>query len=284
MELHPGQILIDGAAYWTQAALARQLRSLGIGAGDVVMVHASLRAVGAMPDGADTLIAALLAVLEDDGTLIAYVGWQQVYEDAMDESGRVPADLKPHMPPFDPAASRANRGHGALAEAIRTTPGAQRSANPSASFAAIGAQATWFTADHPLDYGYGDGSPYAKLVAAGGKVLMLGTPYNRLSVLHYAEHLADIPGKQRIRFEVPLLASTPGGDGTVWRMIEEFETDTPVAAWLPGDCFVTVVTEFLESGGGNQGKVGDAGAVLIPATKIVDFTVAWLEALSAAKA
>lgn len=274
MGLRPGQILIDGAAYWTRAALIRQLRSLGIGAGDVVMVHASLRAIGAMSDGADTLISALRAVLEEGGTLMAYVGWQQVYEDAMDERGCVPVDLKPHMPAFDPAASRANRGHGALAEAIRTTPGAQRSSNPSASFAAVGSQAAWFTADHPLDYGYGDGSPFAKLVAAGGKVLMLGAPFNRMSILHYAEHCADIPGKQRIRFEVPLL----GDGGTVWQMIEEFETETPVAAWLPGDCFIAIVTDFLAGGGGFRGGVGDAAAVLVPASDIVDFAVAWLEA------
>ncbi len=90
------------------------------------------------------------------------------------------------------AGRRGSRG--ILAEFIRTTPGARRSGNPGASVAAIGAQAEWLTADHPLDYGYGPGSPLAKLVEAGGKVLMAGAPPDTMTLLHHAEHLARIPG------------------------------------------------------------------------------------------
>ncbi|WP_219417977.1 AAC(3) family N-acetyltransferase [Pseudonocardia nigra] len=43
----------------------------------------------------------------------------------------------------------------------------RRSANPGASFAALGARAEWFSAGRPLDYGYGPGSPLAKLVDVG---------------------------------------------------------------------------------------------------------------------
>ncbi len=108
---------------------------------------------------------------------------------------------------FDPAASRAVRDNGILAEFIRTTPGARRSGNPGASVAAIGARADWLTADHPLDYGYGPGSPLAKLMEAGGKVLMAGAPPDTMTLLHHAEHLARIPGKRVRRYEVPLVTA-----------------------------------------------------------------------------
>ena len=35
----------------------------------------------------------------------------------------------------------------------------------------MGARAQWLCAEHPLHYGYGPGSPFAKLIEAGGKVL-----------------------------------------------------------------------------------------------------------------
>ena len=55
--------------------------------------------------------------------------------------------------------------------------------------AAVGAQAEWLTRDHPSDYGYGPGSPLAKLVESGGKVLMLGAPLDTITLLHYAGEL-----------------------------------------------------------------------------------------------
>jgi hypothetical protein len=44
--------------------------------GDIVMVHASLRSVGAILGGPDTLIAALLTAVGRGGTIMAYTDWQ----------------------------------------------------------------------------------------------------------------------------------------------------------------------------------------------------------------
>lgn len=265
---------LGDADYWTVAGLADDLAALGLAAGDTVMVHASLRRVGPVLGGADGVIAALRRVIGPAGTLLAYVNWDEYYEDALDADGRLADALKPHILPFDAAASRASRDHGVLAEAIRTTPGARRSGNPGASVAAVGSRADWFTADHPLDYGYGAGSPFAKLVENGGQVLMLGAPWDTMSILHHAEHLADIAGKRVIRLEVPL--ATPSG--TLWRMIEEYDTADPVVDGLDDDYFGAIVGEFLASGQGRQGRVGDAASVLVPAAAITGFAVAWLEA------
>ena len=261
-------------AFWTREAIADDLAALGLGAGDNVMVHASLRKLGAVLGGADGVIMALRVAVGPQGSILAYTSWDEQYEDALDDDGRLPADVKPHIPAFDPAASRACRDHGALAEAIRSTPGAQRSGNPGASVAALGARAEWFTADHPLDYGYGPESPFARLVAAQGQVLMLGAPWDTMSLLHHAEHLAQIPGKHVKRLEVPLA----GPAGVIWRMIEEYDTSDPVMDGLHDDYFADIVSDFLNSGQGRQGRVGDAPAVLVPAAAITAFAVDWLEA------
>ncbi|HVL59376.1 MAG TPA: aminoglycoside 3-N-acetyltransferase [Burkholderiaceae bacterium] len=259
--------------YRTRASLREDLRRLGVAAGDIVIVHAAMRRVGPLLNGPDALIGALLDATAPGGTVAAYTDWDAVHEQWLDGHGRVPAPWRDHVPPFDPLASRAARSHGVLAEFIRTTPGARRSGNPGASVAAVGAAAGWLTADHPLDYGYGEGSPFAKLVHARAKVLMAGAPLDTMSLLHHAEHLAAIPGKRVRRHEVPL---SDGAEGR-WRMIEEFETSEPVVVGLADDYFGRIVTEYLESGRGARGTVGDAPSVLVDAADICAFAVAWLE-------
>ncbi|AQG80841.1 aminoglycoside 3-N-acetyltransferase [Spirosoma montaniterrae] len=273
MHAYSSTLPVGDTAYWTRYALGKHLQQIGLQPGDAVMVHAGLRAIGPMLNGPDTLIDALLDTVGPTGTLLCYVNWEQQYEDALDEEGRIPDALKPHIPPFDPARSRASRDHGAFAEFVRTTPGAQRSGNPGASVAAIGGRANWFTANHPLDYGYGPNSPFARLVSAAGNVLMIGCPLDTMSLLHHAEHLAQIPGKHSCRMEVPLLLSGQ----TLWRMIEEFDTAEPVVDGLEPDYFGTIVDEFLVAGNGRRGQVGNAPAVLVPAADMVAFAVDWLE-------
>ena len=237
------------------------------------MVHAAMSRVGRLLNGPDALVAALLDVVGASGTILAYTDWDGAYDDLLDEEGHVPAGWRDHVPAFNPATSRAARDNGILAEFIRTTPGTRRSGNPGASVAAIGALANGLTADHPLDFGYGLGSPFARLIEAGGKVLMVGAPLDTMTLLHHAEHLARIPGKRRRRYEVPLV--TP--EGTVWRMIEEFETSEPIVPGLADDYFAEIVESFLATGQGHQGMIGDAPSVLLDAAQICAFAVAWLE-------
>lgn len=260
-------------SFVTQASLVADLARLGLAPGDSVMVHAAVSKVGRLLDGPDTIIAALCDAVGRNGAVLAYADWEARYEELVDEDGRVPPEWCELVPPFDPQRSRAIRDNGVLPEFLRTTPGARRSGNPGASLVALGAKAEWFTADHPLDYGYGEGSPLAKLVEAGGKVLMLGAPLDTLTLLHHAEHLADIPGKRIRRIEVPLATPT----GTHWHMIEEFDTGDPIVAGLADDYFAEIVTEFLAGGQGRQGLVGTAPSVLVDAAAITAFGVNWLE-------
>lgn len=257
----------------TRADLGADLAELGLRPGDAVLAHGALSRVGRLLSGPDAVVGALLDAVSPGGTVLAYTDWDAPYDDLLDDDGRVLERWREHVPPFDPAASRAVRDNGALPEFLRTWPGARRSGSPGASVAAIGARAEWFTTDHPLDYGYGPGSPLAKLVEAGGKVVMIGAPLDTMTLLHHAEHLADVPGKRVIRYEVPLLV-----DGAVrWRTVEEFDTSDPVVAGLAEDYFGTIVTEFLATGAGRRGRVGAADGVLVDAPAMCAFAVAWLE-------
>ncbi len=263
----------------TRRELRKHLAEIGVAPGDVIMIHAALRRVGPMMNGPDALIGALLDSLGPTGTLAVYTDWDACYDDLLDFSGadeiaRVPERFRADIPPFDPKTSRARRDNGAIAEFIRTTPGAVRSLSSGASVAAIGAKAEWLIADHALNYGYGENSPFAKIVQAGGKVLMVGAPLDTMTILHHAEHKARIGGKRVLRVEVPFWQ----GGAVEWRTIEEFDTGNPVVAGLADDYFRLIVEEFLAtSRDSRRGFIGAAPSVLVPARDVVEFAVAWRE-------
>lgn len=261
------------APFLTRADLRADLERLGLRPGDAVLAHGALSRVGRLLNGPDALIGALLDAVSPGGTVLAYTDWDARYDELTGPDGRVPGEWREHVPPFDAAASRAARDNGVLPEFLRTTPGARRSGSPGASVAALGARADWFTADHPLDYGYGPGSPLAKLVEAAGKVVMIGAPLDTMTLLHHAEHLADLPGKRVIRYEVPLATA----DGVEWRTVEEFDTADPVVPAFAEDYFARIVEDFLASEQGARGRVGEADSVIVDAPAICAFAVAWME-------
>lgn len=260
--------------FLTKSDLVGELERMEIALGDTVMVHAAVSAVGNLINGPDTLIDALRAVVGGAGTIMAYTDWDARYEALLDDGGRIPEGWRDQIAGFDPLRSRAARDNGIFPEFLRTTPGSLRSGNPGASVAALGAEAEWLTSDHPLDYGYGPGSPLAKLVGLEGKVLMVGAPLDTMTLIHHAEHFAQLPDKRIKRCEVPF--ATEGG--AVWRMSEEFDTADAVCPKLDGvDYFTTIVSTYLESGCGPQGHLGNAPSVLVDARGMLEHAVAWLE-------
>lgn len=257
----------------TKSQLVRDLTNLGVDAGQIVMLHASVKAVGWVVGGPDVILDALLDVLGPEGTLMMYVSWEEDIEDFYRWSPERQAAYLAECPPFDPATSRAHRKWSILTEYLRTRPGACRSGNPGASVAAIGARARWLTEDHPLQFGYGPGSPLARLCEAGGKVLLLGAPLDSVTLLHYSEHMAAIPNKRTVRYKAPLLQN---GE-RVWVEIEEYDTGQGVVDWEGGDYFPVIVREFLEAGHGRSGTVGAAPAFLFDAPALHRFAVEWME-------
>ena len=264
-------------SYNTRSSLRDALTRMGLIAGDTVMVHAAMSKVGPMLNGPDALSTALLDVIGPEGTLLVYTSWDSVHDDLLDDDGRVLAQWRDHVPGFDPQTSRAVRMNGVIAEFVRTMPGARRSGNPGASVAAIGRLADWITADHPQDYGYGEGSPLAKLIEANGRILMVGAPWDTMTLVHHADHLANLPAKRVVRYEVPFAT----GAETAWRFMEEFDTTEPVMESLPENYIEQIVTAYVAGGSGREGTIGLAPALLVDARHMLAFAIEWLEARSA---
>lgn len=254
----------------TRSRLLNDLKSLGVVQSQVIMLHSSVKAVGAVMGGPNVILQTILDVLGSDGTLMIYAGWQDIPDFVLDLPAEARQIYYDEHPPFDPATARAVRGHGILAESLRTWPGAQRSLNPEASMVAVGALAEQITRDHPLDYGYGAGSPLAKLVEHKGKVLMLGAPLDTITLLHYAENRARMAHKNIVHYQCPVLR----GGQPVWIDIEDYDTGEPHADYT----FEGIARAYLAEGHGRRGRVGNAESYLFDAKDLSAFAIQWLEA------
>jgi aminoglycoside N3'-acetyltransferase len=259
----------------TKEELRRDLESLGVRAGDVLMVHASLRRIGlgraqVGESGAELLLDALEEAVGPWGTLLMILGshyeMDWVNEHPVEDRMRLLAGSEPFLHDSAPAMSDV----GWLAEAFRRRPGTILSANPSGRFGARGARAEALIADQPWNDYYGLGSPLQKLCEWGGRILRLGADPDTVTALHYAEYLARLPDKRRTRWDYLL-----PGPRHVW--VECLDDNRGIAPWDGEDYFALILKAYLALDRNREGVVGNAQSELIDAADIVRFGAVWME-------
>src|SRR4029453_3964682 len=159
----------------SRSQLASGFRDLGLGPGDTVMMHASIRAVGEIAGGPDEIHLALKDVLTPEGTLMMYASCPAYY----DEVGRghlstsQERDLLENLPAFDALTARSQRDNGALVELFRTYPGSMVNSHV-ARFVVWGKQAEYLISKQPWNYAFGRDSALERFVVPDGRILLFG--------------------------------------------------------------------------------------------------------------
>jgi len=264
---------------YSRHQLAAAFRALGVDAGDTVMLHASVRAVGRIAGGPDQIHLAVKDALTPAGTLMMYASCPEHYDEV--GRGNLSADqereLLEKLPPFDAATARSQRDNGALVELLRTYPGTICNAHV-ARFAVWGAQAAHLVSRQPWNYPFGRDSALDRFVDLGGKILLLGCDHDTVTFLHYAEHIVDIPHKRVARFKVPV-----DDQGTrAWRDLEEFDTaDAGAHANWPPRFFARIVDTYLARTNNGGAHVGDAASFLLDAPGLMVFALEVMRAVAA---
>jgi len=263
----------------TRSRLAHNLDKLGLGAGEVTMVHCRMSALGHVVGGAKSVVRALLDALGPEGTLVAYTGWQDAPPDdldALDEEARR-AYLE-GQPVYDPRVTLSCRDHGRLPEALRTWPSVRHSGHPEAGVAAVGPLAEAVTVRPPYDDAYSTGTPYARLVELGGRVVMLGAPLDTVTLVHHAEAIADVPGIRRVSYSMPVIV---GGE-RLWRTSSDIDTADGALPYErvlgeEEDYIEQIARSALAVGAGRSGPLGETTAYLFDARGLVEHAVGWIE-------
>ena len=214
----------------------RQIGALGIRRGDVLLVHSSLRALGPVEGGAEMILDALLEVLGPEGTLMM-PGFQSGSE-YMLASRNVCFDVR--NTPSD---------CGYLTEVFRRYPGAARSLSPTHSMTVFGPRGDELIRGHErCEVTAGYGSPFERLIALDGRILMLGAPRRSNTTMHYLENTGGAPTVCALRFPTSVIDA--GG-----RVIS-----TPIYPHMPGlSRNYEAAIDLLEKAGGvTSGPVGEA--------------------------
>jgi aminoglycoside 3-N-acetyltransferase len=160
-----------------QTQLTKDLLALGVRPGGMLLVHSSLRSLGAQHDP-EMVVQALLAALGAQGTLLM--------------PALSYASVGARQPVFD--ARRTPSCVGGLTEYFRTRAGTLRSLHPTHSVSAAGPRAAALLAEHEQDSSpCGPHSPFARLPHLGGQILFVGCGLRPNTSMHAVEELATPP-------------------------------------------------------------------------------------------
>lgn len=240
----------------TKADFIRSLRAMGLGSGDTLMVHSSIKSFGRFDGGAEAIIAALFEVVGPEGTVCVPTL----------TGGPNDGNAGPRV--FDARSTPC--WTGALCEVFRKRPDARRSLHPTHSIAAAGKRAEYLTQDHHLaQTPCGKGSPWLKLAEVRGHVLFIGVKFDSCTLLHGVEELAQASYVMKSRPAEAILTDQAG---------REFRGQFRIHSWdHPRRFHDAVYPELVKAKLLKTGQAGNATLLAVRADEFVDFALPRLQ-------
>ena len=230
----------------TKEQLIKDLESLGVPKGRIVTVHTSLRAVGEIEGGGDTILNALIEVFTKDGGLLSiptHTWDSDVYDMRKAESciGTLPRLAAAHKNAFrtlHPTHSMAVFGEKERAVAfIKNEETADTPANPEGCL--------------------------GKLFREDGYVILLGVGQDKNTFLHCVEEMMNVPGRLTSEKVKRFIIHTDGRKEERELFWFDDSLISDVSVYFP-----KFEPAFRYHGAIKDGKVGNANVQLCSASKM----------------
>lgn len=200
---------------YTKDDLLEQLNDMPIDETGTILVHSSMKSIGDVKGGADTVLDAFIEYMEDGLLVFPTHTWATVSEE---------------NPVFDVKETASHIG--ILTELFRHRPGVVRSLHPTHSVAALGKNAEKFVAgQEKFDTPAARDSVWGKLLDRKAQILLVGVDFRRNTFIHGIEEWLDIPGRivdDHVDFKVkqedgeiistPLRRHFPGFSEFYWKV------------------------------------------------------------------
>ena len=253
----------------TTESLRSDLRQFGVEPGMTLLVHSSLSSLGWVCGGARAVVDALIAAVDDVGTLVMPAHSAELSDPVYWQNPPVPTNWWPTIrdstPAFDPQRT-STRAMGAIPELFRTYPNVLRSRHPQVSFTAFGPNADTITSNHEYDFALGEGSPLARIYELDGSVLLLGVGFDNNTSLHLSEYRVEPRIAKPIKNGAPIMAE---GERK-WLELNDIETTSHDFTKI-GEAFAKRAESYQSS------QVSCARVQLMSQREVVDFGQSWMQ-------
>jgi len=236
--------------------LIKDLKSLGLHGGDIVIVHSSLSSIGHVIGGARTVVEAVIKAVSPGGTVFFPTN---VFRGSMLDflASVKKVDLRKYP-------SRI----GAVTRAACNYPNAVRSLHPTHPVVGIGPDATDILAKHRFAAGpCGILSPFHEIAKRKGKILLLGVTSRCNTTLHTIEEIAS-PNLfvNRRPFIIPTVGMTGEHAKVKVKAYARFDRD-----------FCKTEAPLLRRGILRLGRVGNAECRLIDSQRLLKWGITQLK-------
>lgn len=164
---------------YTKLDLMKDLEKLQIDKKGTLLVHSSLKAIGEVEGGANTVLDALCEYMKDGLLVFPTHTWSYVK-----------ADNPKYYVETSPSCV------GILPDLFRKRDGVIRCLHPTHSLAALGKDAEEFLrGNEKFDTPTNRESSYGKLLDRQGEIMLLGVNLTKNTFMHGVEEWVDIPGR-----------------------------------------------------------------------------------------
>ena len=235
----------------TKESLMNDLSRMGLTGSEAVMVHSSMKAIGAVEGRADTVLDALCDYFSDGLLMLPALTWDLAWQE---------------KPVFD--VKGIPTLVGILPQLFRQRKGVVRSLHPTHSVSALGKDAKWAAAeDHLDDVPCGIHSAWHKMVEMDGFILMVGCTLTSCTFIHGIEAWLDIPN----RLDAPVHYTLVDEDGNRQQAVSRPHKGSPSEQYWKAE------QALRDAGALKDGMLGDAKVMVISAKKCYETVRALLE-------
>jgi aminoglycoside 3-N-acetyltransferase len=235
---------------YSKSEFINMMEDMGIQPDDTLVVHSSMKAIGNVDGGADTVLDAFMEYLEEEGLLILPAHtWKQMGDS---------------YPVFDPETESSCTG--ILSDLFRQRPGVVRSLHPTHSVAVYGKRKEEFIkGEEQCNTPCTPGGCWSRIEEEQGKILLIGVGHERNTFIHAVEEQLNVPDR---------LSSSPFDfyiqmkDGSLFHrpMYKHYNTKVSHIS----ESYPKLDQAFYENGAAKKIKFGDADCILCDAGKIAD--------------
>ena len=241
---------------YTKQSLKQDIENMGLLRTDAIMIHSSMKSIGEVEGGADTVIDALMEYFLEGLLMTPAHTWAQ-----MSEAYSV------FEPETEPACV------GIIPNLFLKREGVVRSLHPTHSIAAFGKEAAFYiqgeeNCNSPCTLG----GAWDRLREVDAKILLIGVTHIRNTFIHSVEEVYQVPERLTT---MPTLFQIKMPHGKL-KEVQMHRHYNPYTAHI-SEAYDKLEQAFYDTGAAKKVRFGDAECILCDAKKVFEVTGKVLE-------